>query len=194
MILLRRSTFKPWSRRSSWIHSQWRCATQAWLGMCRVPTLNTTVFHHNIILYRHNSLPKHKFHSKSLPQDIPDINNYTKQPPNYPQHEEDLENRIITKHEQQSNTWKAKLSLCLSLKAYQHTWHVKVKHLTLYISDKQPNDLGSNFIHPVATFIYIRLHEILNVICNISRVSTEIRLQALKPGNSDSMGCSSSLN
>jgi len=54
------------------------------------------------------------------------------------------------------------------LKAYQHIWHVKVKHLTLYISNKKTNDLGSNFIHPMAMFIYIRLHEILNVICNIN--------------------------
>jgi hypothetical protein len=77
------------------------------------------------------------------------------------------------------------LSLCLSLKAYQHIWHVKVKHLTLYISDRQPNDLGSNFMHPFAIFIYIRLQEILNVMCNINIVSIEIRLQAVKPGNSD---------
>ena len=62
---------------------------------------------------------------------------------------------------------------------------MKVKHLTLYISDKQPNDLGSNFIHPLAMFIYIRLQEILNVMCNISTVSTEIRAQDVKPGNSD---------
>jgi hypothetical protein len=96
-----------------------------------------------------------------------------------------MEHQIIIKHEQQSNIWKAKLSLHLSLKAYQHIWHVKVKHLTFYISDKQPSDLGSNFIHPLAMLIYIRLYEILNVICNISRVSTEIRLQAIKPGNSD---------
>lgn len=62
---------------------------------------------------------------------------------------------------------------------------MKVKHLTLYISDKQPSDLGSNFIHPLVMFIYIRLQEILNVTCNISIVSIEIRLQAVKPGNSD---------
>jgi hypothetical protein len=62
---------------------------------------------------------------------------------------------------------------------------VKVKHLTLYINDKQPNDLGSSFIHPMAMFIYVRLQEILNVVCNISKVSTEIRGQDVKPGNSD---------
>jgi hypothetical protein len=62
---------------------------------------------------------------------------------------------------------------------------VNVKHLTLYVSDKQPNDIGLNFILPLAMFIHIRLQEILNVMCNISIVSLEIRMQAVKPGNSD---------